>query len=220
MISDHDLDEWEIWLEYPQYHKWWNKLYLSQVMGYSCGPCGTKIPETAEYVIRPIYNLAGMGIGTEIKVLKKGDLSSVPPGYFWCEYFKGRHFSATYAKREKWKCIHNWQGWNDKSNVVKFTKWVRCENLNEMPKQFEDIDVPYMNIEFIENNPIEIHFRPSGNPDGTYDSKWNEYIPIWDNKTKEEFKNKGYTWIDNPFKDWMEDKKHFMKEERLGYYVR
>ena len=105
MIADHDLDEWEIWLEYPQYHKWWNKLYLSQVMGYSCGPCGTKIPETAEYVIRPIYNLAGMGIGTEIKVLKKGDLSSVPPGYFWCEYFKGRHFSATYAKREKWKCL-------------------------------------------------------------------------------------------------------------------
>ena len=39
-------------------------------------------------------------------------------------------------------------------------------------------------------------------------------------RQKKNFKNKGYTWIDNPFKDWMEDKKHFMKEERLGYYVR
>lgn len=37
---------------------------------------------------------------------------------------------------------------------------------------------------------------------------------------KKEFENKGYTWIDNPFEDWMEDKKYFMKEKRLGYYVR
>ena len=23
----------------------------------------------------------------------------------------------------------------------------------------------------------EIHFRPGGNPDGTYEDKWKEYIP-------------------------------------------
>ena len=59
---EYDLDEHELWLKYPQYHKWWNKLYLAQAMGYSCGPGAVPIPETREYVIRPVYNLAGMGL--------------------------------------------------------------------------------------------------------------------------------------------------------------
>ena len=223
MIHDHDLDEWELWEKYPKYHKWWNKLYLSQVMGYSCGPCGTKIPKTSEYVIRPIYNLAGMGIGAEVKVLEKNDLSSVQPGYFWCEYFEGRHFSTTFEKHnDGWKCIHNWQGWNDKNNLVKFYKWIRSDDVPIFPEKLKSIDVPYLNIEYIENKPIEIHLRPSGNPDGTYHEKWNNYIPIWSDTPKENietFTSQGYTWIDNPFDDWMEDKKKFMIEKRLGYYV-
>ena len=36
-----------------------------------CGPGATEIPETKEYVIRPIYNLGGMGIQGQI--LEKGD---------------------------------------------------------------------------------------------------------------------------------------------------
>ena len=44
---------------------------IAETMGYKCGPGGTAIPETREYVIRPIYNLAGMGVCTTIKVLEK-----------------------------------------------------------------------------------------------------------------------------------------------------
>ena len=32
--------------------------------------------------------------------------------------------------------------------------------------------------------------------------------------------NKNYVWIDNPFDDWMDDLEPYMKERRLGYYVR
>ena len=80
----YDLEERELYRKLPHLHKWWNKLYLAETMGYQCGPGATEIPETKEYVIRPIYNLGGMGICTTIKVLEKGDISSVPPGYFWC----------------------------------------------------------------------------------------------------------------------------------------
>ena len=223
-LDDYDLEERELYRKLPHLHKWWNKLYLSEIMGYSCGPGATEIPETKEYVIRPIYNLGGMGICTTVKTLQKGDISSVPPGYFWCEYFDGRHFSTTYYKEgNKWHCLHNWQGWNDKSNVVKFTKWKKSNDIPILPDPIAEIDVPIINVEYKENNPIEIHFRPSGNPDGTSHDKWSEYIPIWHDTTTE-YKNslveQGYTWIDNPFEDWYEDIKPYFKERRLGYYVR
>jgi len=223
-LDDYDLEERELYRKLPHLHKWWNKLYLSEIMGYSCGPGATEIPETKEYVIRPIYNLGGMGICTTVKTLQKGDISSVPPGYFWCEYFDGRHFSTTYYKEgNKWHCLHNWQGWNDKSNVVKFTKWKKSNDIPILPDPIAEINVPIINVEYKENNPIEIHFRPSGNPDGTSHDKWSEYIPIWHDTTTE-YKNslveQGYTWIDNPFEDWYEDIKPYFKERRLGYYVR
>ena len=111
MIHDHDLDEWELWEKFPQHHLWWNKLYVAEKFGYQCGPGATPIPESKQYVIRPIYNLAGMGIGAEVKFLEKGDRSSVPPGYFWCEYFKGTHYSASYIwNKASWKNIHCWIG--------------------------------------------------------------------------------------------------------------
>ena len=218
------IEERDLWLKLPHLHKWWNKLYLAEVMGYSCGPGGTSIPETREYVIRPTYNLAGMGICTTIKTLEKGDITSVPPGYFWCEYLEGRHFSASYEKvNGEWKCLHNWQGWNDKFNVVKFRKWIKQDFVPKLPKVIADIDVPFINVEFKEDKPIEIHFRPSGNPDGTYEDKWNEHIPVWEDtpkSTKNELYNQGYTFINNPFDDWMDDLEPYMNEIRLGYFVK
>tara|TARA_B100000683_G_scaffold163443_1_gene157416 strand:- start:1527 stop:2252 length:726 start_codon:yes stop_codon:yes gene_type:complete len=224
----YDLEERELYRRLPHLHKWWNKLYLAETMGYQCGPGATEIPETKEYVIRPIYNLGGMGICTTIKVLEKGDISSVPPGYFWCEYFEGNHYSATYYKEDKgfyyaWKLLHNWQGWNDKSNVIKFTRWLKLDTAPPLPKQLAEIDVPIINVEYKDNNPIEIHFRPSGNPDGTVEDKWNEYIPIWQDTSKsytDSLEDQGYQWIDNPFEDWYEDIEPYFKERRLGYYVR
>ena len=201
-------------------------MYLAETMGYSCGPAGMEIPKTQEYVIRPIYNLAGMGVCTTVQVLEKGDISSVPPGYFWCEYFEGDHYSATYYRADRgfyteWQLLHNWQGWNDKENPVRFTRWLRQDTAPELPPQLEKIDVPILNVEYIDSKPIEIHFRPSGNPDGTYTEQWQEYIPIWDDTPTSEcvaLVEQGYTWIDNP--DCMDDLKPYMKQTRLGYYVR
>ena len=48
----YDLEERELYRKLPHLHKWWNKLYLAETMGYQCGPGATDIPETKEYVIR------------------------------------------------------------------------------------------------------------------------------------------------------------------------
>ena len=48
-IKEYHIEERDLWLKLPHLHKWWNKLYLAETMGYKCGPGGTAIPETREY---------------------------------------------------------------------------------------------------------------------------------------------------------------------------
>ena len=67
-LKEYHLEERELYRKLPHLHNWWNKLYVAEKFGHLCGPGGTEIPETREYVIRPIYNLAGMGICTTIKL--------------------------------------------------------------------------------------------------------------------------------------------------------
>ena len=47
----------EAWLKYPQHHKWFNKLWLSEQLNYVCGPSSVSVPEEKEYFVKPIYNL-------------------------------------------------------------------------------------------------------------------------------------------------------------------
>ena len=121
-------EDYHAWVEYPD-HRWvFNKLEMALRFGYDAGPACVPITKSGRYIVRPIYNLYGMGIGATIKDLDL-DLHAddmmhhkhVPPGYFWCEYLEGNHYSATYSKEDKgfyheWRLLHNWQGWNDKSN--------------------------------------------------------------------------------------------------------
>ena len=41
---------------------------------------------------------------------------------------------------------------------------------------------------------------------------------MWEDTDQSQYKN--YTWIDNPYDEWMDDKAEYMTERRLGYYVR
>lgn len=222
-IND-DLDEYQLWEKYPHHHKWWNKLYVAETFGYKCGPGGTPIPESKKYIVRPTYNLAGMGLGAEVKFLEKGDRATVQPGYFWCQYLEGSQYSVSYIwQDDNWKVLHCWEGFNSPKNLTKFTKWCRSAYVPKAPNKLNVLkDAHVINVEYIDDNPIEVHLRASGNPDGTIHSEYNEYIPIWNDWTedmKQHYKSAGYVYIPNPFDDWMDDKPQ-MKEKRLGYYVR
>lgn len=82
----------------PIEDRWvFNKLALSERLGYVCGPSGTNAP-AGDFVIRPIMNLAGMGTGGVFQhstplVRGKPVNDFIPaakyPGHFWCEEFGG-----------------------------------------------------------------------------------------------------------------------------------
>ena len=220
-----DLNEWEIWDKYPHHRIWFNKLYLANSLNYLCGPGGYPPPVSNYYIVRPVYNLAGMGIGAQLQYIEAGDRTSVPPGYFWCEYFDAPHYSVTYEFCNdidtQWKPCSSWQGINSTDNLTKFTRWTRSEYAPPVPAALNDLgDVGYINIEFKGDNPIEVHLRASGNPDGSIFSEYNEYIPVWqsDNKQLLNLDKDGYHFIPNSMD--MSDVSPYSNEVRLGFYVR
>jgi hypothetical protein len=215
-----DLEEYELWDFYPQLHHWFNKLWLAEQLGYKCGPSGYAPKKSGEYIVRPIYNLAGMGLGASKTHILAGDRSCVPPGSFWCEYFDEPHYSVTYEyKFGKWKPLHSWHGYFDESNLSCFTLWTRSEHTPELPTIFEELkEVEQINVEFRGDRPIEVHLRPSGNPDGsTGRSPYNEYVPIWQS-TKDscyEYLEQGYSFLDCP-----ESADGLLSDSRIGFMVR
>lgn len=204
------------WNKYPQHHKWFNKLYVAEQMGYRCGPCGVAPSEPGKYVVRPIYNLSGMGLGASVKTIKAGDYSEVPPGYFWCEYFTGSHYSATYKfnhdEKGTWEMQSCWVGYTQEDALYKFDKWIRSSYAPPVPRIFNELsDVQYINVEFIADNPIEVHLRKSPDPD------YDELIPAWKyhNRHTNHFLTNGYKFV--PAYDNADG---FLTNPRTGFWVK
>ena len=206
----HDFEAWE---KYPHHHKWFNKLYLAEIMGYKCGPTGLAPDVTDHYIVRPIYNLSGMGVGSKVIKIEAGDVTKVPPGYFWCEFIAGIQYSATYEFVDgRWKSISCWQGTNDINNLSRFVSWIRSTYKPKVSSQFNELhDVGRINIEFIGDKPIEVHLRES--PDPNYD----ELIPVWaDNSVnKEAYLSRGYRYIES-----YDDANGFLEIPRIGFLVK
>jgi len=207
----------EAWKKYPQHHKWFNKLYLAEQMKYKCGPSGIAPDEDGAYVVRPIYNISGMGVGARLEHIKAGDTSKVEPGYFWCEYIKGKHYSATYEfvhnVKGTWKPISCWEGVNFPFNLSKFMEWKRSTYIPEVPRIFNELSgVGIINVEFKANLPIEVHLRQS--PDPQYD----HIIPMWKDDSEhkhDHYEAHGYQWIES-----YDDADGFMIPARTGFWVK
>lgn len=205
-------DDSEAYIFFPQYRKWFNKLELSERLGYKCGPCGVPPTEENEYVVRPIYNLSGMSVGASIKYIETGDTTKVPPGYFWCEYFYGDQYSVTYEYNDKWIPINSWKAYKEKKNLSRFSKWTRDFHYPKLPDFFDELkDVGLINVEFIEDKIIEVHLRPS--PDPSY----NILIPVWadDKKVLDSYIELGYTFIES-----FDDADGFLETPRIGFMVK
>ena len=182
-------------------------------MGYKCGPSGLAPDVTDHYVVRPIYNLSGMGVGAKVIKIEAGDLTKVPPGYFWCEFIAGIQYSATYDFVDgHWKSISCWQGTNDINDLSRFVSWIRSTYKPKFPLQFNELqDVGRINIEFKGDKPIEVHLRES--PDPNYD----ELIPVWaDNSVnKEAYLSRGYRYIES-----YDNANGFLENPRIGFLVK
>ena len=76
------MEDSEAYIRYPKHRRWFDKLHLSETLGYDCGPCGVAPSKDGYYIVRPIYNLSGMSIGAKKVWIEKGDVSKVPRGIF------------------------------------------------------------------------------------------------------------------------------------------
>lgn len=192
---EYDCDAWN---RYPR-HRWlFNKLELSLKLGYQAGPGGTSVPSHKNYIVRPIYNLSGMGVGARKIKIGPGDHHSVKPGEFWCEYFDGPNVSVDY----EWDMVDGErvlrpvfaaQGFRTSPELYRFNAWKRIQPPHwKLPDWISDLqDVPRFNIEFIHDNIIEIHLRPG--VDFPEDST--QLIPIWLDMSDDEckfFERKGF----------------------------
>lgn len=212
-------DDEYAWNKYRHRHIWFNKLYIAESLGYVCGPCGVAPSERGKYVVRPIYNLSGMGLGASVKTIEAGDYSQVPPGYFWCEYFTGAHYSATYKfvrdPSARWELQSCWVGSKHETELYKFTKWTRSDYAPTVPYMFNALyDVEYINVEFIGDNVIEVHLRKSPDPD------YDELIPAWKYNGVNELHHNHYLVNGYKFVSAYDNADGFLTNPRIGFWVK
>ena len=180
----------DAWLKYPQHHIWFNKLWLAEQLGYDCGPASVPVSKSGKYIVRPIYNLRGMGLGTYVTELHPNTVDEIQPGYFWCEYFEGTHRTIDYTFHAMapplWRKVASHIG--HKEDLTTFSKWEKDDYELELPHFFVELsDVGRINVEAIDDRIIEVHLRPNPNP-----MQYDEMIPVWDDNKELD----GYEYVE------------------------
>jgi hypothetical protein len=220
-------NDMQVWEAYPQYRWIFNKLELAMRFGYKCGPACIPIKKKGDYIVRPIYNLRGCGIGAK-KInldpkIHTEDMTFhkfIPPGHFWCEYFMGSHFSIDYKRENKiWTPFSAMIGKHEsEDNLIKFKVWekIPIPKVN-LPNFVEEIDVEYINIESKDDKIFEIHLRPGNKeiwdlPMGT------KLYPSWNNEDNND--KKSLTFIPNTRSDRrFYQANGYLSDIRKGFYV-
>jgi hypothetical protein len=165
----------------------YNKLFLSRVLGYNCGPVGTTVPKPDFYIVRPSFNLLGMGRFARKEWLTKCT-DHIHPSEFWCEIFEGNHISVDFYKKESNLVV---LGTKNKSDpFYKWSKWEKINKKVKFPEILENLKGNYdwINCEFIDDKLIEVHFRR--NPDFRYGNSI--AIPVWEENKDITFENMSY----------------------------
>jgi hypothetical protein len=168
-------NDYEAWFATDPSDLWvFDKLILSRICGYSCGPRGARVPRPDKYIVRPISNFEGMGQGAHIQFLEY-ETMDLPHGFFWSEIFIGPHLSVDYTDGEPVLTV---SGTHDKERPLqRFSYWVKIPNTIPLPDFLVDISRRYrfINCEFIGGKLIEVHLRH--NPDFSHGNT--EMIPVW-----------------------------------------
>jgi len=102
----------DAWVLYPDYSHLYNKLWVNRSSGVNCDLIGSsKIPEKYPVIVRPVYNLFGMGHEARIVTTPQEIVSSGLSGYFWAESLNGQHLSWDIAIQQGiWVWHQAWRG--------------------------------------------------------------------------------------------------------------
>lgn len=219
MIDDEDV---EAWYNFPNDRNFFNKLWLADQLGHKCGPGGIPVPDAGTYIVRPTYNLAGMGVGAKKMELspEEWNTGAVPAGYFWCEWFEGEHLSLDYVREGRfgkmnWSLVRCYRG---EKRGFEFDRWDRVDisdwgswkvpSILVNPLWYE-MSASKLNLETIGGRVIEAHFRHGFDHMEQYETIY----PIFKEFTFD--KPKGFTWIEGPATGYGQ-----LDNPRLGYWVK
>jgi hypothetical protein len=167
------VNDADVWPTVAPNDLWcFDKLILAKKLGYYCGPCGTS-PVAGTYIVRPIMNLEMMGVGATLQYLQP--TSKIPPGYFWCEVFAGRHLSFDYEWGVQVLAV---EGFRSSSRLDRFSHWTRVPDTFELPPVLAEIAqrYPHFNCEVIGDCVIETHFSYN---DDFANHTANTIVPVW-----------------------------------------
>lgn len=179
----------------------YNKLQLSRILGYTCGPVGVDVPKSDFYIIRPSINFLGMGINARIEWVERST-DTYHPGEFWCEIFKGEHLSVDFKDKKAELVVKGVR--TAEKPLYKWEKWEKIDKKIEFPSILNDLigNYKWINCEFIGERLIEVHIRR--NPDFRYNNS--VAIPVWDDKKPENYKD--YRFVEDS--DYL----------RKGFYIK
>lgn len=193
-MTDHEAYE-----AYPDDNHWYDKLFVANTFGYRAGT--ESIPTTGIYIVRPIINLDGGGIGAHIGMYRSGD--EIPQFHFWCETFYGRHITIDYTRvNGEWVQGNTFEGENRPRDLIHFLRWCRVDYPYPLPQELVDVQSDHINLEMIDGRIIEVHLRHNTDP-----VQHDVFIPIWCEDTPPP----GPDWIRIP-----DPEDHI---DRLGFYV-
>jgi hypothetical protein len=161
----------------------YNKLFLSRVLGYTCGPAGSTVPKPDFYIVRPSFNLLGMGRFAR-KEWIENSTEHLHPAEFWCEIFNDEHLSVDFCHQKAELVVLGTK--EDSDPYYKWKKWEKIDRIIDFPEILKNLKGEYdwINCEFIDGKLIEVHFRQ--NPDFRYGNS--VAIPVWDDEKEKNMK--------------------------------
>lgn len=198
------FSDFEAW-SHAEYKDLWvfDKLIVARKAGHTCGPRGMRVPRPGFYMVRPIMNLYGMGVGAR-KMFLEDSTDHLNPGEFWCEFFEGEHLSIDYRGTNP---VLQVRGLHDHIHPhQRFTHWQKVDHFVPLPQMlvWMCLRYKYINCEFIGGKLIEVHLR--GNPDFVYGNT--QMIPVW--KGESTTPPNGFRFIADPDSS---------NDERIGIFV-
>lgn len=167
-----------------------DKLILSRKLRYNCGPVGLDVPGPGWYIVRPCVNMIGLGLGSQ-KVWLEKETTHLPLGYFWCEWFEGRHLSIDYHWGKQVLAV---EGHKSNATFTKWDHWIKVSDRIKVPEVISSLSKKHkwINCEFIGKKLIEVHFRHNEDFEGNII----HFVPVW--KGESTTPPEGYTYREYP----------------------
>jgi len=180
-----------------------DKLIIARKQGVQAAPAGIPVPESGEYVVRPITNIRMMGRGARLQWIQAGDDEAVPDGYFWSEVLTGPHISVDYHWGEQDLTVEGFR--DDPARLDRFSRWARVNIELPLPDILHGLEdtQEWINVEYIGDRVIEVHLRLNDDfANHTADEIW----PVWPESSRE--RPEGCDWYASAAGD------------RLGFWVK